>query len=532
MSRLLEFILSEKRSIDEIKAMVRQGYAKIPLFEAFASLNNLSLSEHLRVNVKLMGLDYTDFHNAGAINIEERDMLGFTSLQSYILINDLYAVKYFLSLGAQMAEGDFGLIQNDTIRDFFNYRPGRNGQPSILEFCLKRRTADYLEKINALIVDENNSSEEDSSESETLSSESLNEEEKVGLTQLRNMALSLYNGRPRMVLNDNPLCLVAARGVHFSPGYFKTATIEQVKDTRHLPHTTYSQSTLFDAGYSADDSPSEDDEAIVQTHNDNTNFINQLKITADFKEKKIGAYRPPASRRNRDFENAYYHFMQMYINSYSTMFTLGAIRIDFGFNTFNNPVVSAAWKIEKGAMYGNGTRISASSRRDPHYRQFTGKPKHPNMGYLDLFVFDINYAKTNGFDRTLQCAAGKIDLNNLFRFEAEVIFNSMIPKRFHEHRHILTLPSFELPFTQNKPYYKRYGIISDLTYKKCKKNLFGNPKNSKQYNDIIQEISEKAGDAQALTIKKSLDCRLFRAEKPKVAVFDHGKRLETVPFTI
>lgn len=277
MSLLLEFILQEKRTIEEIRALINAGYSKIPLFEKMARLMNLTLYDHLAAYQKIMGLDFADLHKAGAINIEERKTDGQTLLQAFIAQNELNAVKFILALGAKLSESDFELCQSDEMRNFFNYRPG-TGQPRILEFCIYRRHPNYLEKIEALLLDEANSSAEDSSESETLSSEFLNEQELAQLNQMKGNALYAYNNGQANLLNENPLCFVAARGVHFSPQYFNLETREQVKNSRHLTQTTYSQSTLFDAGYSADDSPSEDDDKILARHNHNNHFIEQLKV--------------------------------------------------------------------------------------------------------------------------------------------------------------------------------------------------------------------------------------------------------------
>lgn len=531
MSKLLEFILSEKKSIDEIRKKIRKGDSKIPLFQKFEGLKNKNLFEHLNRYEAIKGLKLADLHDACAINIEEKDTFGYTMLQVYIMTDDIKKVRLLLSLGAVLLPEDVALSASDEMTAFFNYCPGRN-QPSILKFCSSRHRADYLEKVNALLYDEKNSTEEESSDAESFSSDSLDEKELEQLNLLKRHKLKNYNkAEIKILADDTPLCLVAARGVHFSPSYFSNENIEQVKEFRLEPHTTYSQSTLFDAGYDADHSVSEGDDEIVERHNYNTNFIEQLKTTKDFKEKKIGDYTPPVTRNKKEFESAYYRFMQVYINSYSTLFNKGSIKKDFKFDTSNNPVVSASWNLEKGAMYGSGARIEQASRRDPHYRRFSGKPKHPNMGYLDLFVFDLDYVKNNSFDRTLQCAEGKIQLNSMYRHEAEVIFISMIPKKFHERRCILSLPSLDKPYSQNKTYFSHYGIKSEKSYKAIKESL-NKPKSSDDYKTNITLLSEKAAEGQASKIKKTLDCRLFRENKPKVVVFDHGDTLESIPFTM
>lgn len=75
--------------------------------------------------------------------------------------------------------------------------------------------------------------------------------------------------------------------------------------------------------------------------------------------------------------------------------------------------MSLSWFFHKGAAYGNGQRFDSQLRKDPHYRRFTGKPKHPNMGYLDVYAFDVDYVRQNGFDRQLMCAQGFIGLSSM-----------------------------------------------------------------------------------------------------------------------
>lgn len=532
MSKLLEFILSKKRSVEEIQEHIKNTKKTIPLFIKFAKLGNKTLFAHLEKYEAINGLRLADLHKAGAINLEEKkDEGSYTMLQWYIATNNIPKVRLLLSLGALLIEKDFELSATNQMSAFLEYRPGKN-EPSILDFCTKRQHDDYLGKVKALLFDEKNSTEEDSSEAESFSYESLTADELKQLTQLKEKELRKYNkAKTKPSEDDTPLRLVAARGVHFSPSYFSIDNIEEIKETRLESHTTYSQSTLFDAGYSADDSPSEDDEEIVNRHDYNTNFIEQLKAKEDFKEKKIDDYTPPVTRNKREFDSAYFRFMQVYINSYSTLFNKGSIKTDFQYDTLNNPVISASWNIEKGAMYGSGARIEQTSRRNPHYRRFNGKPKHPNMGYLDLFVFDIDYVKNNSFDRTLECFKGNIDLNSMYRHEAEVIFNSMIPKAFHERRCVLSLPSFDKPYQQNKTYFANYGIKSPKIYSAIKKQLT-TPQGSEEYKKNITALCEQAAQGQASRIKKTLDCRLFKQNQSEIAVYDHGKTLQATPFKI
>lgn len=536
MSKILKFILEEKRTIDEVEKLIKKGYSKISLFKPMPELKNKTLFEHFEKYKKLKGLTLEDLINAKAINVDEKNHEGLKLIQVYVKTGDIHKVKMLLPLGVPLRETDLHLTDNEEMQHFLNYQPGSN-EPSILKFCSKRQHADYIEKVQAILLDEANTSEEESSEAESWSSDSLDEEEQEELDAFRQSNLKKYNQNPDKYLSNNRLCLLAARGVHFSPKYFSQEAINNVKETKSLRHTTYSQSTLFDAGYAADECVSESDLEMLDRHNYNIEFIENLKEENDHKERRIGAHNPPATRNKIVFDNLYYRFMQVYINSYSTLFNIGSIQVDFGFDSLWNPLVSASWNIEKAAMYESGSRIDwkpRSLRRDPHYRRFTGKPKHPNMGYLDVFAFDVAYVRANGFDRTLMCKDGFINLSSLFRYEAEVIFNSMIPKAYHKNRFILSVPRFDLSYEGNKQYFLNYGITTKRVYSSIKQEVVSLPKAKKsdEYKNTINKVVEKAANAQSAMIKKTIDYRLFKSKKSKAVVFDHGDKLDAQPFQL
>lgn len=537
MSKFLKHILSdEELTKKDIKKKIKEGYSKIPLFTKFAELKNNTLFEHINLYAKLRKWTLEDLVEAEVVNLTEEDENGFTLIQLYIDRSNITQVRMLLTHGARLKEKDLSLATKDKMVAFLNYRPGHN-EISILEFCSKRhRDKDYLERAQALILDEADTTDNSSSGAESISSNELSADDQKELDSFRDKKLKKYNKNPENYLDNNQLCLVAARGVHFSPRYFKPQTIKNVRSEVNSSHSTYSQSTLFDAGYTADDEVEENDKKIVKRHQKNLKYIEGLKEETDHKEKKVGSHNPPATRNKLVFDSLYYRFMQVYINSYSTLFNVGTIKSDFNFDTKHNPLISASWNIIKATMYSSGFRFEWKTRdlrKDPHYRRFTGKPKHPNMGYIDLYVFDAAYVRENGFDRQLMCNDGWINLSAFYRAEAEVIFSSMIPNRFHERRCVISLPSFDIPFNENKGYFENYGI-NKKSYDNYKDRIRSLPKDKKdnEHASSINSLTATAATAQATRIEKTIQYSLFKSEDPKAIVHDHGDSLKKERFTL
>ncbi len=534
-SKILKHILNGA-SVEKIKKKIQAGYSKVPLFKPLNELKNKTLFEYLVKFGKLKKWTLKDFIKANAVDLEEKNGEFLTLVQLFIKKNDVLKVRMLLFLGAKLSESDLAFAEGREIKKFLKYRPGSD-ECSIFEFCSKRhRESDYLHNARALLRDQADTTDNTSSDVESMSSDSLSEEEEIKLNDFRTKNIKKYNKKHSEFLQDNQLCLVAARGVHFSPKYFTEEACEKVKKHKREHHITYSQSTLFDAGYKADDEVSEDDKRIVARHKHNVKFINTLKDKDDHKEKNIKGHAPAATRNDKEFENLYYRFMQVYINSYHTLFNIGSIKIDFGFDSLNNPLISASWNVKKAAMYASGFRFEWEKRKlrkDPHYRRFTGKPKHPNLGYIDLYIFDVAYVREQGFDRQIMCAEGHIKLSAYYRAEAEIIFNSMISKEYHLRRCIIGLPSFDKSYKGNKNYFAHYGITSKELYITHKENIQGlRSKKDDKYKKVINSLTESTANAQAEIIEKTTHCRLFRSKKPKVIVYDHGSKLKAMPFKI
>ena len=270
MSKILEYIFSDNElTKKDIKKKIKAGYSKIPLFSKLTELKNRTLFEHINRYGKLRNWTLESLIEAGAVNLEEQNEETLTLVQLYIKINNIDQVRMLLIHGARLKEEDLSLATEKKMVTFLSYCPGSD-EISILNFCSKRhRDDDYLEYVRALILDEADTTDNSSSDAENMSSDALSEDDQEELDSFRDKKLKKYNKNPKKYLDNNQLCLVAARGVHFSPKYFKPQTINKVRREIDSSHSTYSQSTLFDAGYTADDEVTENNKKIIKRHKKN-----------------------------------------------------------------------------------------------------------------------------------------------------------------------------------------------------------------------------------------------------------------------
>lgn len=528
MTKILDLILdgATKATIME---KLRSGSSKLSLFTPIPALKNKSLYDYLVKYKKIRNWSLKDFIECGVVDVSEENDDDQTLLHIFLDDQNIDNIKMLLSNGVILNESDYQLA-TESAKEFLDYKPGSNAS-SIYEYCARRkRDSGYL---IALFNDQADTTSGESSSAASMSEDSFSESEEEAYEALQNKELKKYSKNSK---NATSLRLVAARGVHFAQKFFSAAAVEKCIDEVDQPHTTFSQSTLFDAdGYTSDEDFDESDETIKKRHKKVMKFIQRLKDSDDKPETTIKSSQAPATRNKQDFENHYYRYMQVYINSYNRLFNLGSVIIDFGFDSKRNPEVSASWNFSKAAMYASGFRFDwniRSLRKDPHYRRSTGKAKHPNMGYLDIYSFDISYVRDNGFDRQLMCDQDFIKLSAFFRHEAEIIFHSLIPKKYNIRRCIISLPSFDKPY--DKDQLSRYGISSKTAYNNLKATIQALPANKKSdnYKSTLNSITEKAAAQQAGIIEKTTHCRLFREDKPKVVVYDHGDKLKSTPFKL
>ncbi len=523
--RILQQIKEGKRR-ELIIAAFKADKQVISLFIPAIELNGNTPFNHILEHGTLYDWHLIDLINERLFDFQEISPEGLKLIDALSYLQDIEPYNQLIEFKALLAAGNvpsldlYTRTEHTPIGSLLRYKPGRNN-PSIFELATMARPR--LEQLKRALLDYDETTEEESSDEEFENLEGFTPADKEIYDVRKTAAIAAYNADNTQ---SDPIRLIAARGVHFVPQYFPKATREAVFESREESHTTYSFSTLFDAGYAAVDQPEEDDARIVPIHQRNLQFVADLKNTPDRAEIRIGNLMP--ARTDQRFENLYYHEIQAYINSFKTMFSLQGIRLNFGFASNNNPHLSLSWKTEVAGMYGSGKRFGWSEvRRDPHYRRFDGKPKHPKVGYIDIFEFPVEYVRANSTDRLLIFNADKIKLSNLFRSEAEVIFHSMISKDYHLRRYMIVLPSFNTPQMRANVDDKYYGMTSKGTYTKARNEfhkITDGELKSKNYHSWVDLRIEKAVAAQSSRINQVIDLGLFR--RGKVRGYDHGNSVQ------
>lgn len=513
-------LISEKKPLIEIQKYSQTHREKLPLFVKLAELNNKTVYQYIKKYKKLHNLSLCELIKHKLIDFNEMNDEENNLMACLVNDDELLCFQQLLLCGEKPNEQIFTDSEEGTIGNFLRYRPGRDSL-SVYEL-VNKRVAD-LARLSDFIFDFADTTDEESSEAELSDTEELDTEEKTTYEKLRTKLLKKYNATGD---GEESLVLVAARGVHFVPKHFPKQTRDTVFESRKNAHTTYSFSTLIDAGYEAGDEPDEDDDEITAIHERNKQFIAGLKATPDKKEKTTAGHPPPAARNKKVFTNLFWRETQAYINSYSVLFNKKGIQTNFAFASPNNPHLSLSWKTEIAGMYSSGVRFGwkRGERRDPHYRRSTGKPKHPTVGYIDVFELPLDYVRSEGVDRILAYNAHKIDLSNIHLAEAEVIFHSMISKEYHVRRYMVVMPSFSKVTSQAEHDEKYFGIQNAGAYTRARNSLFksiGGMAKGDSYHKWVTLRAEHAVAAQARLIDNATDVRLFRSGK--VRVYDHGE---------
>lgn len=511
----------EQKIVEALKA----GHSPLPLFVKVPECKGLTLYGYLKKHGKYRRFALLDLVSIGAVRQSEQDEKGRCLLDCVAEDDDLESVKSLLLLGVPLTP--YAYACNEAMKShFFDYRPGR-GELTIQQFIQARRlNEDRKQKLRALFYDQAETTDAESSEAVETDDEYLTrEQEDLYKTQQEACVNAFNQGNT----SKAPL-LVAYRGVHFSTSHFKKVkTRQRVIDTRHEPHTTFSASTLYDAGYDADDEPDEADPKIACQHGVVMAHKARLEQSPDKKERAVASRTPPRERNKIVFDSLFYRFLQAYINSYSSMFLHRYITHNFGFDSVQNPCISMSWIVEKAMNYASGDRFGwapGANRKDPHYRRFTGKPKHPNLGYVDVYVFDLNTVRQCGYDRYLLYCSGKIKLSSMHKNEAEVIFFSMIGKAFHAKRRIVCAPSYNGtgPVSSRD---RRLGV-TDKGARTRKRNEFlalgpGRGKDS-AYADLLKRvIGKRSTKVQSDRLEAAMRYRLFN--RGQVGAYDGGDKL-------
>lgn len=503
----------------EIKQYIAKHQQTLPLFTPFAELNNLSIYEYCKRHGKLYRKTLIELCSLQIFDPNEMDSNGDTLMLCAVEHVDIDLFRYLMLSGTKPDPVVFSRSENNSIGHLLRYRPGKKA-PSIYEYATKR-VVDKQKLLN-MLLDCDETTDDDSTTLETSEDELLVRPPGALVNTYLEQRKTLIAQYQENHCADN-LTFVASRGVHFFPEYFSHEQRRGIRQTKKNPHPSYSLSTLLDSGYEAGDEPDENDPKIRTTHKKTLDFITTLQQTPDKKEPKLGKTAPTKSRNEKVFSTLFWREMQMYINSYSTLFNQNAIRTFFGFTSPHNPHVSLSWKTDIAANYALGLRANTNPcRRDPHYRRYDCRPKHPILGYIDVYGLPLAVVAMNGVDRLVEFNRGNIELSKFYRGEAEIIFHSYVSGHYHIRRYLVKLPSCEHR-TMTPAEYAMFGYGSVNKYLQAVARLndsfFGRRKN-KDYQEWIRKTSLNSAEKQANLLDLETHMALF--SQGKAHAYYHG----------
>lgn len=512
-------LLERRATPFEIKQYVAEHKQTLPLFTPFKNLANLSVYQYCIRHKKLFQKTLIELYDLQIFDPDETDSNGNTLMLCAVEDDEIDLFRHLMLCGIKPNPVVFSRSENSGIGHLLRYRPGRQA-PSIYEYAMKRVVD--TKKLSNLFFDYDETTDDDSTTLETSEDERLVRPPGIQVNAYIERRRALIAQYQKDHCADN-LTFVASRGVHFFPEYFSHEQRRGIRQTKKNPHPSYSLSTLLDSGYEAGDEPDENDPKIRTTHKKTLDFITTLQQTPDKKEPKLGKTAPTKSRNEKVFSTLFWREMQMYINSYSTLFNQNAIRTFFGFTSPHNPHVSLSWKTDIAANYALGLRANTNPcRRDPHYRRYDCRPKHPILGYIDVYCLPLAFVAMKGVDRLVAFNQGNIGLNSFYRDEAEIIFHSYVPSQYHMRRYLVRLPSCEHR-TMTPAEYAMFGYGSVNKYlqavARLEDSFFGRRKNE-DYQNWIRKTSFNSAERQANLL--DLETRMALFSQGKAHAYYHG----------
>ena len=536
MNELLQMIQSGGKTIKEIAVLIEHGRRKISLFEPFPELRNISLFEHLKRFRKFGKWTLEDFLQAKAVDLDELDQDGHRMMYLFISSRDRESIKTLIKFGDKVSEDEYRLskIQAETfpleresqaIKDLFDYRPGRR-ELSIRKFVNKRhRDGDYLERVRYLLLDQAETSYDESSDEEydryDIPQAPVSEYD----VEVAKKQVDLFNETGE---NREHFAVVEYRGFHRGVNCSQQEW-RAIRGAAFQPEPIYSRAAV-DPDFIVDDGNEADDEA-----EDLSNARKALVLKETWRETEQEEDDPSKYKTKRNFENLSLRMLQEYIMAFDRLVIRGEIQSFYRFPSALNPFLSTTCNAGKALLYGSGVRHSKiiSIWRDPHYRRFTGKPKHPVMGYVDIYVLDLIYVRENSYCRDKLLEQGKISLNQMYmNGEGERIFVAEIPQQFHFHRFFTVFPDFSSTATAGFQSWKvKYHInFQRRTLQDIGTSLttFGSrriPEEKGKYIAALSKISEGMDKYVGPRIEEWVKHTLF-AQQQKIVVCDdvvHGE---------
>jgi hypothetical protein len=407
--------------------------------------------QHLRNYRKFRTYGFDELIYYNIIDLNELDEYGMSLIENIIAHDE---VAFFIALLRKNFPLNHRLCKaaSHDIGRLLNYSPGRN-QLSLADYCINSARRGYYEqhRLENYFYDAANTTSGESSDGEEMAATNADwSPADFDKNENKIKAFITEHGKNLpQYLQDNAEQLapvfVTYRGVHFVPRHYSGARRKKLRQTKAVPNRpTVSYATLNEMGYDADDEVLHPDE--VSAGGIKTKLFFQALKAADDKNEK-----GKASRNKFKFPNLFCRFVQAYVMDYNYLFSGSnpAVAAFFGATKKANPAISTSYLAEKAMQYMSGVRFPNSKdvRLNPHYRRTTKKPKHPYMGYTDVYAFHPEYFWQHASYILDLNRRGLINISHIFQFEAEVMFESTIPGRYHYYRDFFRMPDFSKVWT-------------------------------------------------------------------------------------
>jgi hypothetical protein len=502
MANPVAIYILQQQKVDSIALhnYCNQTRQHLLLFAHTDTIQPQTIYEYLKVYKKFRHYTFAELLSYNIVNMNECDSYGMSLIENIIADDNL---QFFILLLQHNVELDARLCKAATRRigRFLAYSPGRNTQ-SIAEYCMENLIRNQ-QKLADLVYDETHTTSGESSEEDIPlvadpwqpAAYEANEARIKQFIKTHGADLADY-------LKENPEDLapvvVTYRGVHFVPKHYNNERRQRLRQARTTTgRPTVSYATLTDMGYEADDESLNPDE-VAAGRRKTKSFFDSLRSAQDKREPN------KASRNKFNFPNLFYRFIQAYVMNYDYLFSgeNPAITTFFDASTKANPAISTSYLAQKAMQYMAGVRFpnKRDLRLDPHYRRSTKKPKHPYLGYTDVYVFDPSFLWQNGHYILDLMRRSLINISHIFQFEAEILFESDIPGQYHYYRDIYHVPDFSQTWTSR--------METDFGYSKAlwsrHRNALAKILTKDNYNKWLENVMEHVIAHRAVMLEKLL----------------------------
>jgi len=416
------------------------------------------------------------------ITINLKDRVGRTALFWASKNNHRDCVEYLLVNGARTSDSILE-ASHDDIKSLLNYRPGRKCQ-SIFEECKSGKQD--KEKIEYMLFDFEETTDNSSSDDEDVEAFE-NSLKHLGETNLEMEAEDEWERYDAIIkFNKNKesgsltydehgqLRYVVHRGLHFDPTHFDKAArrkiYKQLRNESETSEHTFSHAMTkqLEMEFRADNSVQEHGlQALMQEQIEGSEACKYTRGYLD-RLKKTKNKKPFGQKDKRKTE--YARLIQDYVHDYTRTISEGRIKSDFDFRYTFNPLISTSFLTERAFKYASGMLFPQGHRLNPHYRRSTLKAKHPILGVVYTYTFDLAFAFGHCVSVLDWNSQQLVGVKGHYQHECEVIFETYIPKKYMLVATVLKAPDFSLSKDEMP---KRFGYNTPKSskYTRDTKNL-------------------------------------------------------------